>query len=74
MRHTKDPHGVLVKRKQYAVVADAEAKGAGHVTMQRRDVAAATAGILQDAVKQAQGRGAVQTADVVLGLIQPSMR
>ena len=47
MADAEDAHDVLRKRKQYAVVADAQAEGTGHAPVQRLDVAAPGAGVVK---------------------------
>ena len=71
MPDAKEVHGVPFEREQDAVIAQAETEGAGHIAVERAHIAGAGAGEMQDSLKQAYGRGAVQGAHVGLGLIEP---
>src|SRR4051812_43644381 len=71
MPHAEDPHSALVKAEQDVVVADPQAKRPRHVAVQGRDIARTRGGVMYDVVEDAHGGGAIQAADVGLGLVEP---
>lgn len=71
MADAGDAHDVVPNGEHDAIVAEAQAKLTGPVSMQRLDVAAAGAGAMKKAVEDSHGGGAVQAANVGRGLIQP---
>src|SRR5579863_9390458 len=71
MAHAEDPHRVVVQREQNAVVAEAQAEGTRHVAVQGSHIAAAGAGVVENAVEDAHGGGAIQTADIGARFVEP---
>ena len=59
MADAEDSHDVVLEQKQNAVVAEAQSKGACHVAMQGRDMAATGAGEVENAVEEQQSGGSV---------------
>jgi actin-like ATPase involved in cell morphogenesis len=59
------------QRERDAVITEAQSKRARHVAMQRSDMTAASAGVVENAIEQAHGAGAIQTAHIGLGFVEP---
>jgi len=71
MADAEDVYGAVLQREQDTVIPEPEPVRAGHITMQRIHVAGAGAGEMQHALEDAHGAGAVESADIGTGLIEP---
>lgn len=67
MENGRDAHDIVVEEKEDAVVADAQTEYSGQDSMERRDVAAAGAGMVQNDLEDSEGGGSVNLADISAG-------
>lgn len=70
MADAEDPHDVVLKGEQDAVIAEAQAERARHVAVKGSDIPATGSGVVKNAVEDPHGGGTVQTTHVGLGLFE----
>src|ERR1051325_3286425 len=71
MPDSEDTHGVVFEVKEYAILADPQPKGTGHVPVKRVHFACPRASKSQHALENLHRRGTVQRTHISLGVIQP---